>query len=96
MVVGKNAEHYKVDIGAAQQALLGVLSFEGASKRNKRDIKVKKKKRGIAAIGAKKKRKKKKVLTASINVISSILFSLSLLPNFFQDRSIGVLQSFPR
>ncbi|KAK3820228.1 MAG: hypothetical protein J3Q66DRAFT_281683 [Benniella sp.] len=40
VVVGKNAEHYKVDIGTAQPALLGVLSFEGATKRNKRDIKI--------------------------------------------------------
>ena len=35
VVVGKTVEHYKVDIGAAQTALLGVLAFEGASKRNK-------------------------------------------------------------
>ncbi|KAF9082152.1 Exosome component 3 [Mortierella sp. GBA35] len=35
VVTGKTAEHYKVDIGAAQPALLGVLAFEGATKRNK-------------------------------------------------------------
>lgn len=35
VVVGKTVEHYKIDIGAAQTALLGVLAFEGASKRNK-------------------------------------------------------------
>ncbi|KAF8936621.1 hypothetical protein EDD21DRAFT_140421 [Dissophora ornata] len=40
VVTGKTVEHYKVDIGAAQQALLGVLAFEGASKRNKPDIKI--------------------------------------------------------
>ncbi|KAG0361455.1 hypothetical protein BC939DRAFT_508823 [Gamsiella multidivaricata] len=40
IVTAKSAEHYKVDIGAAQQALLGVLAFEGASKRNKPDIKI--------------------------------------------------------
>ncbi|KAI1317260.1 exosome non-catalytic core subunit rrp40 [Mortierella claussenii] len=40
VVVGKTVEHYKVDIGTAQQALLGVLAFEGASKRNKPDIKI--------------------------------------------------------
>ncbi|KAF9281055.1 Exosome component 3 [Linnemannia elongata] len=35
VVTGKSAEHYKVDIGASQPALLGVLAFEGATKRNK-------------------------------------------------------------
>ncbi|KAF9430594.1 exosome non-catalytic core subunit rrp40 [Entomortierella beljakovae] len=40
VVVGKTIEHYKVDIGSAQPALLGVLAFEGASKRNKPDIKI--------------------------------------------------------
>ncbi|KAG0308352.1 exosome non-catalytic core subunit rrp40 [Dissophora globulifera] len=40
VVVTKNADNYKVDIGAAQQALLGVLAFEGASKRNRPDIKI--------------------------------------------------------
>ncbi|KAG0205807.1 Exosome component 3 [Mortierella sp. GBA30] len=35
VVVGKTVEHYKVDIGTAQPALLGVLAFEGATKRNK-------------------------------------------------------------
>ncbi|KAF9961444.1 exosome non-catalytic core subunit rrp40 [Modicella reniformis] len=40
VVISKSAEHYKMDIGAAQHALLGVLSFEGASKRFKPDIKI--------------------------------------------------------
>ncbi|KAF9911333.1 exosome non-catalytic core subunit rrp40, partial [Lobosporangium transversale] len=40
VVVGKTVEHYKVDIGTAQPALLGVLAFEGATKRNKPDIKI--------------------------------------------------------
>lgn len=40
MVIGKSADYYKLDIGAAQPALLGVLSFEGATKRNKPDHKV--------------------------------------------------------
>ncbi|KAF8961684.1 exosome non-catalytic core subunit rrp40 [Entomortierella lignicola] len=40
VVTAKSVEHYKVDIGTSQQALLGVLAFEGASKRNKPDIKV--------------------------------------------------------
>ncbi|KAF9182974.1 Exosome component 3 [Haplosporangium sp. Z 11] len=35
VVVGKTVEHYKLDIGTAQPALLGVLAFEGATKRNK-------------------------------------------------------------
>ncbi|KAG0026287.1 Exosome component 3 [Podila clonocystis] len=40
VVIGKSADYYKLDIGAAQPALLGVLSFEGATKRNKPDHKV--------------------------------------------------------
>ncbi|KAF9578173.1 Exosome component 3 [Lunasporangiospora selenospora] len=35
IVRGKTAEHYKLDIGAAHPALLGVMAFEGATKRNR-------------------------------------------------------------
>ncbi|KAG0228277.1 Exosome component 3 [Actinomortierella wolfii] len=35
VVVGKTAEHFKMDIGAAQPALLPLLAFENATKKNR-------------------------------------------------------------
>lgn len=37
-VVGRLAEYYRVDIGAAQPAILPVLAFEGATKKNKPNL----------------------------------------------------------
>lgn len=39
-IIGKLGEGFKVDIGAAHPALLDGLAFEGATKRNKPNLKV--------------------------------------------------------
>ncbi|KAI6182658.1 Ribosomal RNA-processing protein 40 [Aphelenchoides bicaudatus] len=38
-VTSQGADYYRVDVGGPQQAMLGVLNFEGATKRNKPNIK---------------------------------------------------------
>jgi exosome complex component RRP40 len=40
IVVGRSGEGWRVDIGAAHFALLDGLAFEGATKRNKPNLKV--------------------------------------------------------
>ncbi|KAJ1968035.1 exosome non-catalytic core subunit rrp40 [Dimargaris xerosporica] len=40
IVVSRTAEHYRVDIGSANAALLPVLAFEGATKRNRPNLTV--------------------------------------------------------
>ncbi|KAJ1967079.1 exosome non-catalytic core subunit rrp40 [Dispira parvispora] len=39
-VVGRSADYYRVDIGSAHSALLPVLAFEGATKRNRPNLNV--------------------------------------------------------
>ncbi len=40
IILARHAEGYRVDIGSSQAASLDALAFEGASKRNKPDLKV--------------------------------------------------------
>ena len=40
VVVGKGGDIFKVDIGTSEQASLSYLAFEGATKRNRPDVKV--------------------------------------------------------
>jgi exosome complex RNA-binding protein Rrp4 len=84
VVVAKSAEHYKVDIGTAQQALLGVLAFEGATKRNKPDIKVNRKGCFVA---------KNTVIRHVVSLTFNTSYSHTLIPSSCAlDWSIGVLQ----
>jgi exosome complex component RRP40 len=41
IITARHAEGYRVDIGSSQSASLDGLAFEGASKRNKPNLKVK-------------------------------------------------------
>ena len=40
VVIARSGENYRVDIGAAHPATLDALAFEGASKRNRPNLKV--------------------------------------------------------
>lgn len=40
IIVARHAEGYRVDIGSSQAAALDALAFEGATKRNKPNLKV--------------------------------------------------------
>lgn len=40
IILARHAEGYRVDIGSSQAASLDALAFEGASKRNKPELKV--------------------------------------------------------
>lgn len=40
MITSKHGEHYRVDIGASREAHLPVLSFQGATKRNRPNLSV--------------------------------------------------------
>lgn len=40
MIIARHAEGYRVDIGSSQAASLDALAFEGATKRNKPNLKV--------------------------------------------------------
>lgn len=37
-IIGKSMEHFRVDIGSSEPAMLAFLSFEGATKKNKPDV----------------------------------------------------------
>ena len=41
VVMAKGGDVFKVDIGSSEQASLSYLTFEGATKRNRPDVKVK-------------------------------------------------------
>lgn len=52
IVIARHAEGFRVDIGASQAASLDALAFEGATKRNKPNLKVSWRKYLIVARGS--------------------------------------------